>query len=80
MDVGCNPRIAERTTENGIKFAGEGGEAVGGNGGTVLKVAVSTPVEICEFDGSGGSANGVDSLRNDFFADAVSGDDGDAFG
>ncbi len=77
VDVGGDARVAEGSGEDGVEVAGEHGETVGRDGGFVFEVAVGSPVEVGERDGSAGGFDGFDGLRDDFFADAVAGDDGD---
>ncbi len=43
-----------------------------------MQVAVGAPVEGSELDGGSAGANDFQSVGNDFFADAVSGNDCDA--
>ena len=71
------PKCAD---ENGVEVEGEHGEAVGGNGGAIDQVAVGAPVEGGALERSAGGKQDLDGERDNFFADAVTGDDGDALG
>lgn len=77
MDVGFYPGIAESADQNGIVVTGEHGESLGRNRGLIPQVAVSTPVEILEFNRSSGCLDGLDRLWNNFLTDTVAGDDCD---
>src|SRR6266566_4346640 len=77
MDIRRHARIAECTGEDGVKVAAEHGEAVGRNGGSILEIAVGSPIKIGQLDGRSRSLDAFHGLRNDFFTDAVSGDDRD---
>jgi folate-binding protein YgfZ len=79
MKVGLDPRIAESTDKNRIEVASQQGKAVDRNGCAITQVAVRAPIEMSEFDRSAGGLNNIHSLRNDFLADAVSGNNSDAF-
>ena len=80
VDVGGHARIAERADEDGIEVARQHLEAVGGDGGAVDEIAVGAPVEAGELDGGARGANHFQRVGNDFLADAVSGNNCDAFG
>ena len=76
--------VASGSEEDGVLVA-EGIEAVGGHHGAVEAVVVAAPVEVFEVEGEGGVGGGegfedAASGGDDFFADAVSGDGGDAVG
>ena len=79
MNVAGHTWIAERAHENGVEIAGQHLEGIGRNGGSVAEVAVGAPIEAGELDGRTAGANDVESVRNHFLADTVSGNDGDAF-
>ena len=78
MNVGGYTWIAEGAHKNGVEIAGQHLEGVGRDGGAVAEVAVGAPVEAGELDGRAAGANDFESVRNDFLADTVSGNDGDA--
>ena len=78
MNIGFDAGIAEGSDEDGVEVAGEHGESVGWDGGAVFQEAVGPPVEIGEIDGDAAGLDDFDGLRDDFFADAVAGNDGDA--
>ena len=65
--------------QDGIKVASQHGEAIGGNGNAVGEVASGAPVELGGFDGGTRGLDNLYGLADDFGADAVSGNDGDAF-
>ena len=72
--------VAEGADEDGVEIARQHVEAVGGNGGAVDEVTVSAPVKGGELDRRAAGANDFESVRNHFLADAVSGNNCDAFG
>ena len=71
-------RIAQRSDEDGVEVARQHVESVGRNGGAVDEVAVGAPVEGGELERRARGAQHVESVGDDFLADSVSGDDGDA--
>ena len=79
MNVGFDARVAEGAGEDGVVIAGEHGEAIGRDGGSVAQVAIGAPVEFAHLDIGSGGANHFESLRNYFLADSVSGNHGNAF-
>ena len=79
MNVGGYARIAERADKDGVEVARQHLETVGGNGGAVDEVAVGAPVECGELDIRAAGADDFNRVGNDFFADAVSGNNGNAF-
>ena len=79
VDVGLDPRIAEGADQNGIEVAAEHGKAVGRHGDLITQVAIGAPVEVGQLNIGAGGLNHLHRLRDDFLADAVAGDDGDAF-
>ena len=78
MNVRRHPRVAQRSDEDGVEVARQHLESVGGNGGAVDEVAVGPPVEGGELQRRARGPQHIEGQGNDFFADAVSGDDGDA--
>ena len=46
VDVGLDPRIAERAHQDGVEVAAQHGKAIGGHCDLVAQVAVGAPVEI----------------------------------
>ena len=78
MDVGLDPRIAERADQNRVEIARQHGESVGRHSDAIAQIALRSPVKIGEVDCCAGCLNDLDGLGNHFPADAVSGDDGDA--
>jgi folate-binding protein YgfZ len=78
MNVGLDPRITKSPYEDRIEVAGQHGEAIGRNGCAIAQIAVRSPIEVSEFDRSARGLNHAHSQRDDFLADAVSRDDGDA--
>ena len=79
MNVGRHARIAQGSDEDGVEVARQHVEAVGRNGGAVDEIAVGAPVEGGELERRARGAQHVESVGNDFLADTVSGNDGDAF-
>ena len=77
MDVRGHAGIAQGAEQDGVEIARQHGEAVGGDGGAVLEVAVGAPVEVRELERRAGGGQHLDGFRGDFFADAVAGNDGD---
>ncbi len=80
VNVGGHAGIAERADKDGVEVAGQHVKAVGWDGGAVDEVAVGSPIEEGELDGGARGANHFKRVGNDFLADAVSGNDCDAFG
>ncbi len=78
MDVGLDSRVAEGTNKNGVKIPGEHGESIRRDGDLVAQITVRTPIEVRKFNLGSGRPDDVNRLRNNFFADAVARDHGDA--
>src|SRR5437016_33698 len=79
MDIRRHARIPEGAGENGIKVARQHGEAVRRNGHPVREITVSTPIEVAQFHSRATRLDGLHHLRNNFFADTISGDNSDPF-
>ena len=79
MDVAGDAWIAEGTDEDGVEIARQHVEAVGGDGGAVDEIAVGAPVEDSELDSRAAGADYFQGVRNNFLADAISGNNCDAF-
>ena len=79
VDVGLDARIAECADQDGVEIAAQHGESVRRDGDSVAQIAVGAPVEIGQLHGGAGGLNDLHRLGDDFLADAVAGDDGDAF-
>ena len=77
MDVGGDARVAESSDEDGVKIAGQPGEAIRGDGGFIGQEAVGSPVERGAFDLGARGLDRFHSLRDDFLANSVTGDYGD---
>ena len=78
VDIGLDPGIAECADQDRVEVAGEHGESVGRNRDAVAQVAVGAPVEIGQFNVGARGLDDLHRLGDDFLADAVAGDDGDA--
>ena len=79
MNVGRHARIAQRPYEHSVEVARQHVESVRRDGGAVDEVSVSAPVERGELECRARGAQHVESVGDDFLADSVTGDDGDAF-
>src|ERR1035438_4353399 len=66
------------TSVPAVEVTGQHLKTVWRKGGAVDQVAIGAPVEGGELDGRSAGANHFESVGNDFFADAVSGNNGDA--
>ena len=81
--VSGDARIAQRAKQNGVKIAPKHFGRIGREGCAVPQVTVRAPIEFGERDfpatGSRGGLQYLDGFRNHFLADAVAGDDGNAF-
>src|ERR1700674_4621216 len=79
MNIRGDARIAEGAPQDSIEVALQHGEAVGWDGDAVCQIAVSAPIKLGCFDIRAGGSNDLDRFRDDFFPDAVSGNNGDTF-
>ena len=79
MNVRGDAGIAESAEQNGVEFAIEHGKTVGRDGHAVGKIAVGAPVEIRSFHVRAGCGHGLNGFRNDLFANAVAGNNSNAF-
>lgn len=80
--IGGDAGIAESAEEDGVEFIAKHFDAAFGERDLFAQVFVSGPVEFNELDGAvvfgSGDFDGFDRDGSDFFADAVTGNDGDA--
>ena len=79
MNVRSDTRIAESAHQDGIEVALQHREAVGRDGDTVDQIAVGAPVKLGSFNVGTGRSNDLDGLEDDFFSNAVTGNNGDSF-
>ena len=79
MNVRGDTRIAKGTYQNRIEIAFQHGEATGRDSDAVRQITICAPVKLRDFDVGATSSNDLDRFRDDFFADAVSGNNGDTF-
>ena len=78
MNVRRHARIAECTHEDRVEIARQHGKSICRDGCLVGEVAVCAPVERGELDRRACRADCADSLLDDFFADAVAGNNRNA--
>ena len=79
VDISRHARIAERTHEDGVEVAGQHLKAVRRNSNAIDQIPVGAPVKVGELDGRTTSADDFDGVGDNFLANAVSGNDCDAF-
>ena len=79
VDVGGHARVAQRADKDGVEVPRQHLKAIRRNGGAVDQIAVGAPVECGELDGRSAGANDFDGVGDNFPADAISGNDRDAF-
>lgn len=80
MNVRGHARVAEGSDQDCVEFASQPLEAVERNSGAIGEIAVGAPIERGQRERRAGGFEHLHGLRNDLFANAVAGDDGDLFG
>ena len=82
MLVGGDTGIAESAEEDGVEFVAEEFDGAFGEGDFLAEIFVGAPIELDEFERAiafgGGGLDELNGDGSDFFADAVTRDDGDA--
>ena len=78
VNIRGHARIAECAQQDGVEIAFQHGEAVRRDGNAVRQVTIGAPVEMGHLDAGARSLDDFHGLGDDFRADAVSGNDGDA--
>src|SRR5208282_4233822 len=75
VDVRGDAGIAKRAHQDRIELPAEHGEAIAGHSDAVGQVAIGAPIKMRRFEIGAGGFKNFDGLRDDFFSNAVAGDD-----
>jgi hypothetical protein len=79
MNVSLHARIAKCAQQDRVEIAAQHLEAVRRNGNILTQMLIRTPVKLSKDQGSTGCLKRLDGQRNNFFADAVPGENRYAF-
>src|SRR5271165_7068136 len=79
MNVRRHPRIAECADQDGVEVALQHGKAFRRNGDAIGEVTLGAPVKMRHLNRRVRGGDNLHRFRNDFPANAVSGNNGDAF-